>query len=318
MPLNDLPEKEALKALMEENPLNPEDILAWKILKNLLLQDTEGRALLAQLKTGEEISANSLKQWIRGHSEQIEPKLETTVSDSQLDKIINIARAETIVIQQRNWTHKYNKQANLLHRKIGVSLLSIILIIAVFVLVGTFIKIGDRLNLKYFFNNPSVSSINFLTYRDSSHNLAIKYPEDWVYQKINDPFTHEVVAFIPSSEAHTMQEAKAELIITHEKLSQTLTLSNYVNKFINQLKKDRKFSELRFLQKGDTTFGNRPAYGIIYTAQIGARNWKFMEVVTLKNAQAYLITYKGDISEYSRYYSTNQAEITRYKKASDF
>ncbi len=162
-------------------------------------------------------------------------------------------------------------------------------------------KLRERLKIALFDKELFRPFVNLLPYKDSIHNFVVQYPNNWVYEKDDNPITHEVVSFMPASEAEAIRSPQLEVIITCENLSEPITLSNYIDQFINQLKKTKNFQAFKLLKQGATTFAKRPAYGLIYTVTSEGRNWEIMEVATIKNLQVYLITYKAEVSQYDTY-----------------
>lgn len=162
-------------------------------------------------------------------------------------------------------------------------------------------QVRKRLGIELFANELFRPFANLVTYKDSTHNFVLEYPKNWIYEKLDDPITHEVVSFMPASEAEAIQTSQVEVIITSENLSEPITLSNCIEQLINQLKNTKDFQAFQLVKQGDTTFAKRPAYKFIYTVTSKGKNWKIMEVATVKNLQVYLITYKAEISQYDKY-----------------
>lgn len=174
-------------------------------------------------------------------------------------------------------------------------------------------EVRRRLSIELFANELFRPLANRLIYKDSIHNFAVEYPKNWTYQKENNPITYEVVSFIPKSEAEAVQVPQVEVIVTTENLSEPTTLSNYIDQFITQLRNTRNFRSFKLIKQRNTTFAKRPAYGFIYTVTFGGKNWKIMEVATIKGLQVYLVTYKAELSQYNRYQAIAQRMIHSFK-----
>jgi eukaryotic-like serine/threonine-protein kinase len=142
---------------------------------------------------------------------------------------------------------------------------------------------------------------NLVLYKDSAHNFVVKYPQNWIYQKEDDPITHEIVSFMPPSKIEPMQNPQVEVIIRKEDFPEEITLSDYMEQLINQHKNARNFQSFKIIKQGDITFDQRPGKSLIYTAIHGGKSWKILEVATIKDTQVYLITYKAETSQYDKY-----------------
>jgi hypothetical protein len=199
----------------------------------------------------------------------------------------------------RNFILNFHIDGRMYRRRLF--LVSIALFVALSTLGFTLPQARERLSIELFTNELFRPFGNLATYKDSTYNFVLEYPKNWIYEKLDDPITHEVISFIPTSEAEAIRTPQVEVIVTSENLSEAVTLSNYIDQFINQLRNTKNFQAFQLLKQGDTTFAKRPAYGFIYTVTFGGKNWRIMEIVTIKNLQVYLVTYKAEISQYDKY-----------------
>jgi len=76
------------------------DRIAWYALQDWLSRDEQGQALLARLRAGQQVEENDLTQWLRAHLAQAPPQVETYIFGGQIQKLINIAQAGVVLIQQ--------------------------------------------------------------------------------------------------------------------------------------------------------------------------------------------------------------------------
>jgi tetratricopeptide (TPR) repeat protein len=84
----------------KSSPQNKQPSLPWQILQEWLSQDEEGRALLARFQADPDGEAGALAQWLQAHSAQAPLQLATYISDAHVEKLINIAHAGVVRIEQ--------------------------------------------------------------------------------------------------------------------------------------------------------------------------------------------------------------------------
>jgi tetratricopeptide (TPR) repeat protein len=72
----------------------------FESLQHWLNQDEEGREVMARFQANPEGETSTLVQWLQSHREQVPPQLATYVSGGQVEKIVNIAQAGVVFIQQ--------------------------------------------------------------------------------------------------------------------------------------------------------------------------------------------------------------------------
>jgi len=138
------------------------------------------------------------------------------------------------------------------------------------------------------------------TYQNPSAGIKIEYPQDWNLQEILDPITKEVVKiFSPNYEA--------SLLITVEPLPQPMSLDEYSNEQIQNLK---QFAAPPYqMNTQEYTLAKRRAFMVTYEANEGGKIIKRMEVWTLKNQKAYVVTYEAETGVYSNFLPTVETMI---------
>jgi PsbP len=159
----------------------------------------------------------------------------------------------------------------------------------------------EYLNVNIFAGELFIPFVNLVPYENLVHNFVVKHPRNWLYQKEDNPITHEVVSFMPPSKIETMHNPQVEVIVSKEDLYEPITLSNYMEQLINQHKNTRNFQSFKIINQGHTTFAQRPAQALTYTVISEGKSWKILEIATIQNLQVYLITYKAEISQYDKY-----------------
>lgn len=154
---------------------------------------------------------------------------------------------------------------------------------------------------------------NWLIYAIPNKGIRIKYPENWDKQNIQDPVTKEVAIFLPPQENNSEQE---KLIVTiEEQLNRPLTLNEYTNLAINEVKRHTK--EANIIESRSATLANSPAHMVVYTSKEEPDNLIKLEIWTLKNNKAYIITYTAEKNKYSKFLTTAKEMIKSFE-ISDF
>ena len=161
-------------------------------------------------------------------------------------------------------------------------------------------------------NKHSSNSINFSTYENPIFGVRILYPAYWDKQenssssKDNSTLT-DLVAFSPPFKNNS--DIVGKLIVQVDNISdiKPITLANYANDTVNDLKQDFRVSE------SDATLAGNPAYKIVYTGLEASIDLKAMMVMTIKGDRAYIISYTAEPEKYSYYLPTVQKMIDSFE-----
>ncbi|MBR8834593.1 MAG: hypothetical protein DSM106950_11280 [Stigonema ocellatum SAG 48.90 = DSM 106950] len=82
---------------------------------------------------------------------------------------------------------------------------------------------------------------------------------------------------------------------------------------MQKIKNNNPNSQLTEESQPSTTLSNFYAYKLIYTRQEGQCKYKVMEIGTVRNCQAYYITYTAEVTEYSKYLSLAEDMINSFE-----
>lgn len=139
-------------------------------------------------------------------------------------------------------------------------------------------------------------SNKFLTYKNLTYGIQIKYPDTWQRQDIENPVTKELVTFLSPQQSNTdiFQE---KLTISVENFSGTLKEST--NLFINDI--NNYLPEAKIVKKIPTTLANKPAQQLIFTGKSAGKSIKILQTWTLKGDRAYIITYTAITDDYENF-----------------
>ncbi len=151
---------------------------------------------------------------------------------------------------------------------------------------------------------------DFSTYDKSNLGITIKYPQNWERQDINNIFTKELVSFsIPQSE--DKDNFKEKVVLSIEEYSKSLNQSK--DDFTKEINK--ALSAVEIVETTPTTLAYKPAFKIIYTGKDEEKklNLKNLQIWTLKNNKAYIITYSAEQEDYDKYIATVEEMIKTFE-----
>ena len=163
------------------------------------------------------------------------------------------------------------------------------------------INISGKNELKIAINPQHFRRIpKLITYQNRQDGIKIKYPENWERQDIHNPVTGEVAVFIPPEESDSAQ-SRTQIIIRIENLSkQPMSLDEYTNSSIFEIKKF--LNHAKIVESQPTTLAELPAHLLIYSGLNQPYNLPTnLEVWTLKNNKAYIITYTSTSAKYEQF-----------------
>lgn len=163
------------------------------------------------------------------------------------------------------------------------------------------INISGKNQLKIAINQQHFKRIpKLITYQNLQNGIKIKYPENWERQDIHNPVTGEVAVFIPPEESDSAQ-SQTKIIIRVEDLSkQPMLLDEYTNASIGEIK--NFLSNAKIVESKPTIIAERPAHLLIYSGLNQPYSLPTnLEVWTLKNNKAYIITYTSTSTKYQQF-----------------
>ncbi|MGB6671547.1 MAG: PsbP-related protein [Candidatus Nitrosopolaris sp.] len=156
------------------------------------------------------------------------------------------------------------------------------------------------------------NSNNFLTYENPIFGIKILYPANWDKQEntssSNDNSTLiDLVAFSPPFKNNS--DIVGKLIVQVDNISdiKPITLANYANDTVSDLRQDFRVSE------SNATLAGNPAYKIVYTGLEASIDLKAMMVMTIKGDRAYIISYTAEPEKYSYYLPTVQKMLDSFE-----
>ena len=157
----------------------------------------------------------------------------------------------------------------------------------------------------------------FLTYENYAYAIRIQYPFDWVILEPSQRGSSSVniiVAFRSPPENSSDTKLENLLIQVGNLPFENIPLDQVVSASINNLKQSLIDFELVELN-ATTLSGNNPAHKVVYTNREGEDKHKTMQILSIKEDKAYLLTYSAEERKYSDYLPTIKKMIDSFKTA---
>lgn len=160
-------------------------------------------------------------------------------------------------------------------------------------------------------NNYS-NSTNYLIYENPIFGIKMLYPTDWVKQENTSSSNKnstliDLVTFGPQS--NTSSDIPGKLVVKIDNISdiKPITVSEYSNQIIGDLRQDFKVAE------STTTLAGLPAYEFVYTGAEENVDLKAMLVLTIKGDRAYIMSYTAEPEVFQSYLPKVQKMIDSFE-----
>ena len=156
-----------------------------------------------------------------------------------------------------------------------------------FLLFSLLIIITSLLSLSLTGQQTTIAQTNskFVTYDNPTFGVRIQYPSDWGRLDLSFLQDSADIDFYPLADTSLAKNVKIQVknLPFHN-----MTLEEYTNSQINPL-------EEKLLESNTTTLAGIPGYEIVFTSVQGL---KTMQVWTIKDDKAYIITYVAKEEDY--------------------
>jgi PsbP-like protein len=142
---------------------------------------------------------------------------------------------------------------------------------------------------------------DFLTYENYTYAIRIQYPSDWERLEFNQRDSLNIVVIFRSPPENSSDTKLENFLIQVGNLPfQNIPLDEVVDANINNLK--QSLIDFELIELNATTLsGNNPAYKVVYTNREGEDEHKTMQVLSIKEDKAYLLTYIAEKRKYLDY-----------------
>ena len=140
----------------------------------------------------------------------------------------------------------------------------------------------------------------FVTYDNPTFGVRIQYPSDWGRLDLSFMQGSADIDFYPLADTSLAKNVKIQV---DNLPSSNMTLEEYTNSQINPF-------EEKLLESNTTTLAGMPGYEIVFTSLQGL---KTMQVWTIKNDKAYIITYVAQEEDYEKELQVAQKMIDSFE-----
>lgn len=149
---------------------------------------------------------------------------------------------------------------------------------------------------------------SFLTYQDNTLGIKIDYPTSWIHEL----HPGGLVTFLPSLEGNTnTYPAGLGIIVEHLK-ARNIPLSEITK--IQIKNSTQNHPDFKLLESTDFRLAGNTAYKIVFTATDSMKHErKAMQIWTVNGDKAYLITYKAEPGQYSKYLPTIEKMVDSFQ-----
>lgn len=151
----------------------------------------------------------------------------------------------------------------------------------------------------------------FLTYEDITTGISIQFPSNWEKSVNLDNF----VTFRAPPETDTRIYPAALGLKIQELASKSVLLQEVTKVQLSELRKSNP--NLDISESTSTTLAGKPAYRVVFTATDNNQvERKAMQIWTIIDNKAILITYKAQPDKYSTYLPTIERMISSFQAKS--
>lgn len=148
----------------------------------------------------------------------------------------------------------------------------------------------------------------FLTYEDITTGISIQFPSNWEKSVNLDNF----VTFRAPPETDTRIYPAALGLKIQELASKSVLLQEVTKVQLSELRKSNP--NLEISESTSTTLAGKPAYRVVFTATDNNQvERKAMQIWTIIDKKAILITYKAQPDKYSTYLPTIERMISSFQ-----
>ena len=149
---------------------------------------------------------------------------------------------------------------------------------------------------------------NFLTFKDDTIGIKIDYPVGWIHEL----HARGLVTFLASSEANSNTYPAGLGIVVQQLRSKNLPLNEITKIQMKNL--TQSHPDFRLIESSQLMVSGNIANKIVFTATDDMKHQrKAMQIWTVSGDKAYLITYKAEPGQYSKYLPTIQKMIDSFQ-----
>lgn len=162
----------------------------------------------------------------------------------------------------------------------------------------------------WFFFRPQTNLLE--TYK--AYGIAIQYPTEWQKIVTPDRITGNLARFLPPKESNNDIFQENINLIVHDLPENSRELKQLTQYNLDDIKQS---PDSKIMLEGETTLAKQEAYQVIYTIKDDGINIQRLQVWTVKDNKAYIITYAAEINQYNKYLNTAKKMINSFEITSN-
>ena len=137
---------------------------------------------------------------------------------------------------------------------------------------------------------------SFISYENDVYGISVEYPDDW---GISENYMGGIVAFASLFEGADDRFAENVNIFYEPLPNDTITLDEYAGLSISFL--EDYFNDFELLESKNTLINNMLAKRLVYTYDQGTYIIKIMQILIVRDKEAFVITYTAESEKYDDY-----------------
>lgn len=131
---------------------------------------------------------------------------------------------------------------------------------------------------------------------NSKYGVKIRYPNSWNCQQAVNPFTQTILILNPKIR-ELENNTDVKIVVQLYPMPSLKSLDTFLEEHLHVLEKKR-LNNFQLTSRNEITFVEKQGYKIEYQATENGRVIKYKEFLTLKNKQAYIVTYLANQSNF--------------------
>ena len=144
----------------------------------------------------------------------------------------------------------------------------------------------------FFLASKYIFTEKYVSYENSNYGIKLERPKSWSIQQEDDFLKTGIILF--SSEENNADNFREKVKVSVENLATPLSLKEYTEQAVKEIER----SNLIIEPPKDITLANRKGRKVIYQGKDGIKR---LEVWTIKNQKAYILTYTAEAAKFDKF-----------------
>jgi hypothetical protein len=133
---------------------------------------------------------------------------------------------------------------------------------------------------------------------NSKYGIQIKYPKSWSCRTTENPFTQTVLLLTPQPK-DLIDDEQVRLVVQVYTLPELRSLEQFTQEHINI--QEQRLAGFHLIRRNETTFINQKGQRLEYEGENDNEINTYIEIFSLKDSNAYIITYLAEKSHFLRH-----------------